>query len=136
MAASHDAFGRRDHWHFGLTEGHFGAKNEWIAPNRLRIWPCVKHPGRNYNPRNDVHFSPSQNVGVTRQFRIGDTYRLQHYYYGKNGFNLVSSRHVTLRDIDIWSCFGMAIVVDGKEKYTHIENVRVMPRPDAPYRRP
>ena len=136
MAASHDMFGKRDHWHFGLTEGHFGSKNEWIGPNRLRIWPCVKHPGRNYNPRNDVHFSPAQNIGVARQFKVGDTYRLQHYYYGKNGFNLVSNRHLTLRDVDVWSCFGMAIVIDGKEKYTHIENVRVMPRPDAPYRRP
>lgn len=136
MAASRTAFDGTPRWLFGLTEGHFGAKNLWLGPNRLRIWPCVKHPGKNYNPRLDVHFSPAQNIGETKLFEVGRTYRLQHYYYGKNGFNLVSSRHVTVKDVDIWSCFGMAVVVDGKQKYTQLENVRVMPRPDWKYRRP
>ena len=136
MSATHDAFDGTERWHFGLTEGHFGAKNEWLGPDRLRIWPCVKHPGKNYNPRLDVHFSPAQNAGETALFKVGRTYRLQHYYYGKNGFNLVSSRHVTVKNVDIWSCFGMAIVVDGKQKYTHLDAVRVEPRPDWKYRRP
>ena len=136
MDPSHLRFAPGESWQFGLSEGHWGAKNEWIAPNVLRVYPAVKDLERNYNPRMDVHFSPSLNVSDTRRFKIGQTYRLQHQYYGKNGINLVSSRHVTLQDVDIWSCFGMGIVIDGKQKYTQIENVRIAPRPDSPYRRP
>ncbi len=54
---------------------------------------------------------------------------------GKNGINLVGSRHVRVQDVDIWSC-GIGIVIDGKQQYTQIENVRIVPRPDAPYKRP
>lgn len=136
MDPSHVRFASGESWQFGLSEGHWGAKNEWVSPNVLRVYPAVKDPVRDYNPRMDVHFSPQLNVSDTKRFRVGHTYRLQHQYYGKNGINLASNRHLTLQEVDIWSCFGMGIVIDGKQKYTQIENVRIEPRPDAPYRRP
>ncbi|MBR0057620.1 MAG: hypothetical protein IJP66_09850, partial [Kiritimatiellae bacterium] len=35
---------------FGQTEGHFGARNEWVAPNVLRLWPGLAMENRNQNP--------------------------------------------------------------------------------------
>ena len=136
MDESREAFTNGPHWAFGFSEGHWGAKSEWIAPNRLRLFPCVKPEGKPFNPFNDRFFSPARNVSETRRFEKGRLYRLQHYYYGKNGINMVSNRHLTLQDIDIWSCFGMGMVVDGRQEYWQIDNVRIEPRPDAPYKRP
>ena len=136
MAESRTAFAPGPVWHFGLSEGHWGAKSEWLAPNRLRVWPGVKAQGKPYNPAVDFIFSPEKNRRLTSLYRKGQLYRLQHYYYGKNGINMVSNRHFTLQDIDIWSCFGMGMVVDGRQEYWQIDNVRIEPRPDAPYKRP
>ena len=136
MDRSRDRFAPSPTWHFGLSEGHWGAKSAWLSPNRIRIWPGVKEPGRPYNPTYDPWVSPGHNVSYAKKFKKGEFYRLQHYYYGKNGINMVNNRHLTLQDVDIWSCFGMGIVVDGKQRYWQLENVSVQPRPDASYKRP
>ena len=136
MDRSRERFAPSPRWNFGFSEGHWGAKSEWLAPNRIRIWPGVKEKGRPHNPAHDPWISPAHNVSYTKNFRKGELYRLQHYYYGKNGINMVNNRHLTVQDVDIWSCFGMGMVVDGRQKYWHIENVRIEPRPDAPYKRP
>ena len=136
MAESRTAFAPGPVWHFGLSEGHWGAKSEWLAPNRLRVYPGVKAEGKPYNPASDFLFSATRNRDETRLFKKGQLYRLQHYYYGKNGINMVSNRHLRMQDIDIWSCFGMGMVVDGKQEYWQVENVNIEPRPDAPYKRP
>ena len=136
MDESRTAFAPGPVWHFGLSEGHWGAKSEWLAPNRLRVRPGVKARGKPYNPASDFLFTAEKNRELTRLFRKGRLYRLQHYYYGKNGINMVGNRHLTMQEIDIWSCFGMGMVVDGKQEYWQVENVRIEPRPDAPYRRP
>lgn len=54
---------------------------------------------------------------------------------GRNGIRLVAGRHVTVQDVDIWGCFGKGIVIDGKQTFTQIENVRIEPRSDAPAHR-
>ena len=136
MDESREAFTNGPHWAFGFSEGHWGAKSEWIAPNKLRLYPCVKMEGKPFNPFNDRFFTAARNVSETKRFEKGRLYRLQHYYYGKNGINMVSNRHLQLQDIDIWSCFGMGMVVDGKQEYWQIDGVRIEPRPDAPYKRP
>ena len=136
MDESRTAFGPGPVWHFGLSEGHWGAKSEWLAPNRLRIYPGVKAEGKPYNPASDFLFTPEKNRHLTSLFKKGQLYRLQHYYYGKNGINMVGNRHLRIQDVDIWSCFGMGMVVDGKQEYWQVENVRIEPRPDAPYKRP
>ena len=112
---------------FGQTEGHFGARNAWVKPNVLRLWPGFPMEGRNQNPATGFRASSAQNLRRVRQFESGGLYRLQHCYYGKNGFNFDSNRHFTFRDITVWSCFGMAFVTDGTQKYWQFENVKVVP---------
>ncbi len=76
----------------GQTEGHFGAKNEWTAPNVLRVWPGMPMPERNQNPATRFAANPKWNLQVVRRFEEGGLYRLQHCYYGKNGINLDARR--------------------------------------------
>ena len=111
----------------GQTEGHFGAKNEWTAPNVLRVWPGMPMPERNQNPATRFAANPKWNLQVVRRFEEGGLYRLQHCYYGKNGINLDSNRHLTVRDVRVWACFGMAMVTDGAQEYWQVERLRVAP---------
>ena len=112
---------------FGQTEGHFGAKNEWVKPNVLRVWPCIPMPGRNQNPATGFRHDPAANLFRVRHFEDGGLYRLQHCYYGKNGINLDSNRHLTVANVAVWSCFGMGMVTDGVQEYWQVENFRVVP---------
>ena len=111
----------------GQTEGHFGAKNEWVAPNVLRVWPGIPMPNRNQNPATRFAANPKWNLQAVRRFAEGGLYRLQHCYYGKNGINLDSNRHLTVRDVRVWACFGMAMVTDGAQEYWQVERLRVAP---------
>ena len=106
-----------EQWYFGQSEGHFGAKNEWIAPNVLRVWPGVAHPGKNENPLMGNWHTPALNRDGVRRMKEGATYRLQHCYYGKNGLYLDGNRHLTVRGVHILSTFGMGIVIDGAQEY-------------------
>lgn len=112
---------------FGQTEGHFGAKNEWIKPNVLRLWPGIPMPERNQNPATGFTYSPTSNLRQVRRFEPNGLYRLQHCYYGKNGLNLDSNVHLTLQDVTVWSCFGMGLVVDGRQHHWLVKNFRVQP---------
>lgn len=112
---------------FGQTEGHFGARNEWVAPNVLRVWPGIPMEGRNQNPMVRYGRSPSANLAQVRRFEDNGFYRLLHCYYGKNAINLAGSRHLAVRNVNVWSCFGMAMVTDGAQAYTEVENLRVAP---------
>ena len=127
MAECRTRFRRGGGFACGQTEGHFGAKNAWIGPNRLRIWPCVPMPNRNQNPMTGFRLSPERNRKRVAALEVGGLYRLQHYYYGKNGINLADNRHLTVRDVKIWSCFGMGMVTDGTQMYWQVENLRVAP---------
>ena len=62
-----------------------------------------------------------------KSFDEGGLYRLQHCYYGKNGLNLEANRHLTVRDVTVWSCFGMGMVTDGPQEYWQVERFRVVP---------
>jgi hypothetical protein len=68
MDESREAFTNGPHWTFGFSEGHWGAKSEWIAPNRLRLYPCVKPEGKPFNPfnENDWKILLSKNAIVTQ----------------------------------------------------------------------
>ena len=128
MRDDHKGFRKGFACSFGQSEGHFGAKNEWVKPNVLRVWPGVLMPGRNQNPQH-AWGQPS----VAEKVTVGETYRVQHCYYGKNGFNFDSNRHFTFRDITVWSCFGMAFVTDGTQKHWQFENVKVVPPTKAEF---
>ncbi len=121
-------------FHFGLTEGHFGAKNEWVKPNVLRIWPGIPMEGRNQNPVTGYRYSPSLNLRWVKDFTTNGLYRLQHAYYGKNGLNLDSNAHLTVKDVTVWSCFGMGMLVDGAQHHWEVDNFRVIPPTEAEFR--
>ncbi len=112
---------------FGQTEGHFGAKNEWVSPNVLRVWPGIAMEGRNQNHDTGFGSNPAFNAARVREMEEGGLYRLHHCYYGKNGVNLLGNRHLLLRDVTVWSCFGMGMVVDGPQKFWQVERFRVVP---------
>lgn len=118
---------------FGQTEGHFGAKNEWIAPNVLRVWPGIAMEGRNQNPATGYRSNPANNAAKVEKMEQGGLYRLLHCYYGKNGVNLVGNRHLLVRDVAVWSCFGMGMVVDGPQKFWQVERFRVVPPTEAEF---
>ena len=119
---------------FGQTEGHFGAKNAWTAPNVLRLWPGIPMEGRNQNPATGFRFSAKGNLARVRLFETNGLYRLQHCYYGKNGLNLDANAHLTVKDVAVWSCFGMGMVVDGAQHHWLVENFRVAPPTEAAFR--
>ena len=127
-------FRRGPGFSFGQTEGHFGARNEWVKPNVLRLWPNMQMEGRNQNPMTRFRSSPRQNLARVRQFELNGLYRLQHYYYGKNGVNLDSNAHLTVKDVTVWSCFGMGMVVDGAQHHWLVENFRVLPPSEEEFR--
>lgn len=122
-----------EHFSFGQTEGHFGAKNEWVAPNRLRVWPGVPMPGRNQNPQTGYRLRPQTNLKDVERVKEGELYRILHYYYGKNGVCMLNNRHATISDITVWSCFGMAMVTDGPQEYWRVERFRVVPPTESEF---
>ena len=122
------------HFSFGQTEGHFGAKNEWVKPNVLRLWPGIPMEGRNQNPATAFRRWPEGNLKMVRRFDANGFYRLQHCYYGKNGLNLDSNAHLTVRDVAVWSCFGMAMVIDGTQHHWLVDGFRVVPPTEAEFR--
>ena len=116
------------HFSFGQKEGHFGAKNDWVSPNRLRVWPGIPMPGRNQNPATGYFRpNPAGNLRGVEKVAVGELYRGLHCYYGKNGLNLLANRHLTVSDVTVWSAFGMALVIDGPQEYWQVERFRVVP---------
>ena len=79
---------------------------EWISGNVMRI----KH--------------------APNGFKVGQIYRLQHYYYDLNCTNMSNNRHLTLEDIDILSTPGHATLITGKQKYTQFIRVNIRPPQD------
>ncbi|MGN0853877.1 MAG: right-handed parallel beta-helix repeat-containing protein [Kiritimatiellia bacterium] len=127
MPEDRSGFCVSEHFYFGQTEGHFGAKNEWVAPNRLRMWPGVPMPGRNQNPQTGYRLRPLANLKDVERVNEGELYRILHCYYGKNGVCMLGNRHATISDVTVWSCFGMAMVTDGPQEYWRVERFRVVP---------
>lgn len=117
---------------FGLSEGHFGSKMAWLAPNRIRVWPGVHQPGAFSAPVNEYYYGAEINRKTAASLSTGLTYRVFHCYYGKNGVTLHSGRHVTLEDVDIVSAFGMPVIVDGATEYCAFVRVVSEPKPGRP----
>lgn len=111
----------------GSMPGHFGCRNEWLSPTRLRIWVYVPQAGRPQN-RNDLsRFSPARNRNACESFDLNEMYGVCHYYYGMNGITLDSNEHTTLREVDLWSCRGAGLMIQGTQQYTLLYKFRVAP---------
>ena len=104
----------------GYAEGNFGSKNEWIAPNVLRVWPCVKQPGANELKWYEKLFNARRNRNEVKGFKAGELVRIIHYYYGQNGFNFTSNSHLTVEDVEIWACRGLGFQVKGTQHHWQV----------------
>jgi len=112
----------------GNYEGHYGPKSTWLGPNRLRVWWMVRDEAQHYHPLYAPLFNPKANVRATRTIgKKGALYRVCHAYAGKNGFNLLDNVDLRMKDVTIWSCYGMALVFQGGQRWL-LDNVRVEPR--------
>ncbi len=89
---------------FEFRRGQNKPKTKWISDNVLRVYA-----------------SPGKLSGV----RVGNKYRMQHNYYEMGGILLSNNTHTTLRNVNIFSCAGQAIVFNKAQKYTYLKNVSV-----------
>ncbi|MFR6031710.1 MAG: right-handed parallel beta-helix repeat-containing protein [Bacilli bacterium] len=64
----------------------------------------------------------------------GAYYRLQHYYYGMGGVQTVSNKHLTLENMNIYSCKGHGLMVSGSQEYFQFINVKIAPPESSPKR--
>ena len=117
--------------YFGASLGHIGAKSEWLSPTRLRVWPFVRPDYGHFAETAAWRFTPQANRACVEGLDEGGTFVLSHCYYGLNGFVLDSNRHLTLRDIDLWSCRGFGVETRGAQQYWQLVNFNVRPKPGA-----
>ncbi len=99
--------GVEDGWEegYGYMPDDKGADVEWLEPNLLRI-------------RQPWDFLPP----------VGSHYRLQHFYYGGRGMTFWSNSHLTLENINIYSCRGAAFYVYGNQHHWQMRNVNIKVR--------
>lgn len=122
-----DGFADGAAFYFGPSEGHFGSKSKWLTPNTARIYHSTKAEGLPMSKAYDYQFTENKRNYEHKAAKVGGIYRLMHYYYGKNAFHVDSNLHLTLKNIDIVSCRGMAVFIDGSQKYLQLENFNVSP---------
>ena len=79
---------------FEFTAGRGKAKTQWLSDNVLRV-----------------------QMGNSDAYRPGQFFRMQHYYYDMHGIIMSDNRHLTLEDVNIYSCAGHAITVGGTQQY-------------------
>ena len=113
----------------GNSEGHFGARNEWVSPTRLRVWPYVKMPGRMQNPAYDRLFTAAKNRAVVKSVKKGTTFRLQHFYYGEGGVVMHSNSHLSLEGVHVRACRGFGFQVAGTQHHWQQIDCSVAPPP-------
>lgn len=66
--------------------------------------------------------------------KVGNMFRMQHYYYDMNNMIMLDNRHLTLSDFTVLSCAGHAFVMSGKQKYTFFERVKIVVPENGPKR--
>lgn len=83
---------------------------EWIAPNVARL--------------------KSDSNGL----KVGEVYRLQHYYYQMNGISMDSNEHLRLEHVTILSTPGHGFVMHGTQHHTLFDHVNIVAPKDDPRR--
>lgn len=108
-----------------------GPKNEWISPDTLRIWPGVRPQADDQVVECHRHYyTPKVNRETVRKIPVGISYRMLHYYYGLGAIALEGNAHLTVEDVDVWSCRGFGMEVDGDQHHWQVRNFRLAPPPD------
>jgi len=64
---------------------------------------------------------------INDRAEVGKQYRLQHYYYGMGGIELMDNTHLTLENVEIYSCKGHGILCNGEQEYFQFLNVNIRP---------
>lgn len=67
-------------------------------------------------------------------FRVGQLYRLQHYYYHMNGIAMEANAHVRLENVTILSTPGHAFLMSGRQHHTLFDHVNIVAPKDDPRR--
>lgn len=114
--------------YFGTGDGHYGTKNEWLSPNKARIYPGVAPVGLPRPEDYPNEYSKSKNFWISSRAMVGRTYRIMHHYYGKNAFSMRDSKHLTFENIDVYSCRGMGFIVSYGTEYWQALNVAFVPK--------
>lgn len=125
---------RMDGWcgpraYFGASLGHIGTKSAWLSPTLLRVWPFVRPEVGHFSEEAAWRCTPKTNRSFVEAIDVGGTFTISHCYYGLNGVVLTSNRHLTLRDIDLWSCRGFGIETRGAQKFWQLVNVNIRSKP-------
>lgn len=81
-------------------------KFKWSTPNTIRFYGKTDHASA----------------------KVGRMFRMQHYYYDMNNFVMTANTHITLSDITVYSNPGHAFVQHGRQKFTHFERVKIVPK--------
>jgi len=69
-----------------------------------------------------------------RGIAVGQVYRLQHYYYDMNCFQMVDNVHLRLANITVASTPGHAFIVTGRQHHTLFNHVNIVAPKDDPLR--
>jgi len=82
-------------------------RTEWLSPNTIRVY--------------------DNKGGMIANLNLGNFERVQHYYYDMTCLNFISNKHVALKNINIYSCAGHAVLCSGTQEYWSMENVNIKP---------
>jgi len=89
-------------------------RNSWIEPNLLRI------------------FTPAGNRDMVKaKLQPGQLFRIPHRYYDGSAIHMASNRHLTLEDINIYSCAGFGMVAGGDQHHWQLLRVNITRPPNS-----
>ena len=100
-------------YNFGNNDGKNNPKNKWLSGNQIRVWVRQTQPF----------------------FKVGGYCRLVHYSYDMGCITLDSNKHLTMDNINIYSCCGHGIAIHGSQQYWHFKNFNIVIPNDGNKRR-
>lgn len=108
----------RDDGVAGMGEGSF-----WLAPNGEKTWLSD----------NVLRVSPGNFNGgkMPGELKVGQTFRMSHYYGTFTGVAMSGNEHLTLEDIDMYSCPGFAFHAYDKQQYWQMRHVNIIIPPGS-----
>ena len=88
-------------------------RTHWLSGNQLRLF-ATEH---------------DQIEKFKNNLTAGMLFRIRHYGYDMHGLVLTDNVHLTLRDIDIYSCPGHALLSSGEQHHWQFIQVNIVPPP-------